>query len=102
MKDRTFHQRTRFVCFVGLCVTVFICFSTSNAQVYVERRKSPDPVTRTFDAAKNETIVAVIPEFFATLAGSLLTNSEGMSPSSTKVEFHLRVVSYSYPGNVPA
>ena len=89
---------------LALCASVSICACAISAQeVSLERGKGHDPVARIFDAAKNETIVSVVPNFTATLAAQILAGSPDVQrdPRHESIDFTLRAISYSYPGNVP-
>jgi len=103
--NRNFHRGNLFASSYWICLLVSICASVTNAQdVSLERGKGHDPVVRTFDAARNETTVSVIPDFTRVIAGQLLAGSPGVQPSPThqSIEFTLRAIAYSYAGNVPA
>jgi hypothetical protein len=66
----------------------------------IERGKDSVSITRSFDAAKNETTVSVIPGFVHVVAVQLLNGSpDGQRTQITG--FTLRAIVYSYAGNVP-
>jgi len=84
------------------CLSLLIgCGPIDGQDLSLERGKGPDPITRSFDAVKNETTVSVIPDFVRVLAGQLLAGSPDVQGSPQITNFTLRAIVYSYGGNVP-
>jgi len=103
--NRTCHRRKLFGYLLPLCISISILISAVHAHdLSLERGKGQDPIDRTFDEAKNETTVSIVPDFIRKLAGLILTNSPDLqtSPTHQTGEFTLQALSYSYQGNVPA
>jgi hypothetical protein len=89
---------------LAMCALALLCAGPSAAQdVSLEMGKDHVLVARAFDPSSDETTVSVIPDFMRVLVVDILSNSPDVqsSPTHQTVEFTLRSVSYSYPGNIP-
>jgi hypothetical protein len=101
---RKFHRIELRAGLLAMCALASLYAGPGAAQdISLERGKDHVPVARVFDPSKNETTVSVVPDSMGGLAARLLSNSPDVqsSPTHQTVEFTMRAVSYSYPGNIP-
>jgi len=87
-----------FVLFLCLALYASVSAVRVRAQEIAAQGKDKVPVIRTLDSSKNETVVAVSPDFVRLMALQLL------DPDSSYVipGFTLRMIYYTYPGTTPA
>lgn len=91
-------QSKYFVLFLCLALYASVCTVRLRAQEIAAQGKDKIPVIRTLDTLKNETVVAVTPDFVRLMALQLLDPDSSYAIPG----FTLRMIYYTYPGSTPA